>query len=59
MRTLPEEAKFAKFFLDVADGVLNDDNHNLIIPGRCLAIKDSDIVIYHLWKFDETSVMKN
>ena len=43
MRTLPEEANFAKFLLDVGDGVLNDDN-NFIIPHRCLAIADSDIV---------------
>ena len=25
MRTLPEEANFAKFLLDIGDGVLNDD----------------------------------
>ena len=42
MRTLPEEANFAKFLLDVGDGVLNDDDNNFIIPDRCLAIADSD-----------------
>ena len=44
MRTLPEEANFAKFLLDVGDGVLNDDDNNFIIPHSCLAIADSDIV---------------
>ena len=44
IRTFPEEANFAKFLLDVGDGVLNDDDNNFIIPNRCLAIADSDIV---------------
>ena len=45
MRTLSEEANFAKFLLDVGDGVLNDDDKNFIIPHiSCLAIADSDIV---------------
>ena len=44
MRTLPEEANFAKFLLDVGDKVLNDDDKNFIIPHSCLAIADSDIV---------------
>ena len=43
MRTLPEEANFAKCLLDVGDGVLNDDD-NFIIPHNYLAIADSDIV---------------
>ena len=43
MRTLPEEANFAKFLLHVGDGVLNDDDNNFIIPHSCLAIADSDI----------------
>ena len=43
MRNLPKEPNFAKFLLDVGDGVLNDDN-NFIIPHSCLAIADSDIV---------------
>ena len=44
MRTLPEEANFAKFLLDFGDEVLNDDDNNFIIPHSCLAIADSDIV---------------
>ena len=44
MQTLPEEANFAKFLLDVDDEVLNDDDNNFIIPHSCLAIADSDIV---------------
>ena len=44
MRTLPEEANFAEFLLDVGDGVLNDDDNNFITPHSCLAIADSDIV---------------
>ena len=44
MQTLPKEANFAKFSLDVGDGVLNDDDNNFIIPPSCLAIADSDIV---------------
>ena len=44
MRILPKEANFAKFLLDISDGVLNDDNNNFIIPDHCLAIADSDIV---------------
>ena len=44
MRTLPKEANFAEFLLDVGDGVLNDDDNNFIIPHSYLAIADSDIV---------------
>ena len=44
MRTLPEEANFTEFLLDVGDGVLNVDNKNFIIPHSCLAIAHSDIV---------------
>ena len=44
MRTLPEEAKFPEFLLNVGDGVSNDDDNNFIIPHSCLAIEDSDIV---------------
>ena len=46
MPTLPEEANFAKFLLNVGDGVLNDDDNNFIIPHSCLAIADSDTVDY-------------
>ena len=42
---MPEEANYATFFLDVGDGVLNDDdNNNFIIPHRRLTVADSDIV---------------
>ena len=44
MQTLPEEANFANILLDVGNGVLNDEDNNFIIPHRCLAIADSDIV---------------
>ena len=50
MRTLPEEANFAKFLLDVGDGVLNDDDNNFIISPSCLAIADSDIVDDESWR---------
>ena len=42
MRTLPEEADFAKLLLDVGDGVLNDNDNNFII--HCIPMSDSDIV---------------
>ena len=32
------------YHLDAGDGVLNNDDNNFIIPDRCLAISDSDIV---------------
>ena len=44
MQTLPEEANFTQFLLDVGDGVLNDDDNIFIIPDSCIAIADSDIV---------------
>ena len=44
MRILPEEANFAKFLLNVGDGVLNRDHKNFIIPHSCPAIADSHIV---------------
>ena len=44
MRTLPEEANFTKFLLNVGDGISNDDDNNFIIPHSWLAIADSDIV---------------
>ena len=44
MLTLPEEANFAKFVLDVGDGGLNDDGNNFIIPHSCLAFAYSDTV---------------
>ena len=44
MQTLPEEANFTEFLLDVGDGVLNYDDNIFIIPHSCLAIAASDIV---------------
>ena len=41
MRTLPEEANFARF---LSDGVLDDDNSS-IIPDHCTAVSDPDIKI--------------
>lgn len=32
MRVLPEEIEFAKFLLDMEDGLLNDSNENIQIP---------------------------
>ncbi|XP_043266625.1 ATP-dependent DNA helicase pif1-like [Venturia canescens] len=44
MRVLPNEVEFAKFLLDIGDGLLNDANDNLQIPERCLAPPNQDIV---------------
>ena len=49
MRALPEEIQFAKFLLNVGDGVLNDINDNLSIynfSDGCIASPDVDIVDY-------------
>ncbi|XP_070171476.1 uncharacterized protein, partial [Polyergus mexicanus] len=44
MRVLPEEIEFAKFLLDMGDGILNDFNDNIQIPESCVAPIDADIV---------------
>ncbi|XP_044005887.1 ATP-dependent DNA helicase pif1-like [Aphidius gifuensis] len=44
MRTLPGEAEFAKYLLDVGNGILNDNDNNLLAPENCVALKDDDIV---------------
>ncbi|XP_044010215.1 ATP-dependent DNA helicase PIF1-like [Aphidius gifuensis] len=44
MRTLPGEAEFAKYLLDVGNGILNDNDNNLLAPENCVASKDDDIV---------------
>jgi len=44
MRVLPEETKFAKFLLDMGDGVLNDSNDNIQLPDCCIASINADIV---------------
>jgi len=44
MRVLPEEIEFAKFLLDIGDGILNDSNDNIQLPDCCIAPTDADIV---------------
>ena len=44
MPTLPAEANFAKFLLNVGDEVLNDDDNTFIILDHCIAMSDSEIV---------------
>ncbi|XP_044005460.1 uncharacterized protein LOC122850368 [Aphidius gifuensis] len=44
MRTLPEETEFAKYLLDLGDGVLNDNNSNILAPKQCVAKRTEDIV---------------
>ncbi|XP_067215659.1 ATP-dependent DNA helicase pif1-like [Linepithema humile] len=44
MRVLPEEIEFAKFLLDMGDGILNDSNDNIQIPECCIAPINADIV---------------
>ena len=44
MRTLPREVDFAKFGLDVGNGILNDNDDNIQISNRCLASSNADIV---------------
>ncbi|XP_044005453.1 uncharacterized protein LOC122850360 [Aphidius gifuensis] len=44
MRTLPEETEFAKYLLDVGDGVLNDNNNYIIAPEKCIANTTESIV---------------
>jgi len=36
MRVLSEETEFAKFLLDMGDGILNDSNDNIQLPD-CIA----------------------
>jgi len=44
MRVLPEETEFAKFLLDMGDGILNDSNDNIQLPDCCIAPINADIV---------------
>jgi len=44
MRVLPEETEFAKFLLDMGDGILNDSNDNIELPDCCIAPVDANIV---------------
>ncbi|KAL6418638.1 hypothetical protein ACFW04_011947 [Cataglyphis niger] len=42
MRVLPEKIDFAKFLLDMGDGILNDPNDNMQIPKCCVAPINAD-----------------
>ncbi|XP_071582399.1 uncharacterized protein [Temnothorax nylanderi] len=44
MRVLPNEIEFAKFLLNMGDGILNDFNDNVQIPECCIAPPNADIV---------------
>ncbi|KYN16225.1 DNA repair and recombination protein pif1, mitochondrial [Trachymyrmex cornetzi] len=44
MRVLPEEIEFAKFLLDIGDGILNDSNDNIQLPDCCIVPINTDIV---------------
>ncbi|KYM94629.1 ATP-dependent DNA helicase PIF1 [Cyphomyrmex costatus] len=44
MRLLPEEIEFAKYLLDMGNGILNDTNNCIQIPENCLASPDDNIV---------------
>lgn len=44
MRVLPEETEFAKFLLDMGDGILNDSNDNIQFSDYCIAFINVDIV---------------
>ncbi|XP_018400734.1 PREDICTED: ATP-dependent DNA helicase pif1-like, partial [Cyphomyrmex costatus] len=43
MRVLPEENEFAKFLLNMGDGVLNDSNDNVHLPDNCIASINANI----------------
>jgi len=44
MRVLQEETEFAKFLLDMGDGILNDSNDNIQLPDYCIAPINANIV---------------
>jgi len=44
MRVFPEETEFAKFLLDLGDGILNDSNDNIQLPDYCIAPINADVV---------------
>ncbi|XP_036147162.1 uncharacterized protein LOC118647075 [Monomorium pharaonis] len=44
MRVLPKETDFAKFLLNMGDGLLNDSNDNIQLPDCCIASINADIV---------------
>ncbi|XP_011870653.1 PREDICTED: ATP-dependent DNA helicase PIF7-like, partial [Vollenhovia emeryi] len=44
VRVLPKETEFAKFLLDMGDGILNDSNDNIQLPDCCIAPINADII---------------
>jgi len=44
MRVLLKKTEFAKFLLDMGDGILNDSNDNIQLPDCCIAPVDTNIV---------------
>ncbi|XP_011859152.1 PREDICTED: uncharacterized protein LOC105556668 [Vollenhovia emeryi] len=44
MRVFREETEFAKFLLDMGNGMLNDSNDNIELPDCCIAPINADIV---------------
>ena len=61
MRVLPEELEFAKFLIDVGDGILNDQNDCIEIPEHCI-IPENECIVREIFgklieqkKFDEMS----
>ncbi|XP_031789009.1 ATP-dependent DNA helicase PIF1-like [Nasonia vitripennis] len=44
MRVRANEVEFAKFLLDVGDGILNDENDNLSLPETCILERNHDLV---------------
>ncbi|XP_039311973.1 uncharacterized protein LOC105206659 [Solenopsis invicta] len=44
VHVLPEETEFAKFLLDMGDGILNDSNDNIQLPDCCITPINADIV---------------
>jgi len=44
MRVLPEETEFAKFLLDMGNGILNDSNDNIKLFDCCIAPVDANII---------------
>lgn len=44
MRTLPEDIKFAKYLLEVGNGMLNDKDDIISAPEQCISDIQEDIV---------------
>jgi len=55
MRVLPEETEFAKFLLDIGNGIINYSNDNIQIPECCIAPINADIIEEtrrYIWRFN-------